>query len=587
MRSRWRGGAHYSGGVDPELALLAVPAVLIIVAVSAVAPKLGVAAPIVLVVVGIGLSYIPGAPEIIVPPEVILSVVLPPILYSAAVNVPLGDFRRNIKAISGLSVLLVIVSAFGSGFLLYWLFPDLQLAAAIALGAVISPPDAVAATAIGKRLGLPPRLVTVLEGEGLVNDATALVMLRSAIAATAGAVTFWGVLGDFVLAVALAIIIGGVIGALTVWFRSKIGDPVLNTAISFAVPFLAFFPAEELHASGVLAVVVAGLITGHASAKYFTAQDRISERINWRTVQLLLENGVFLLMGFELHLIINQVRDEHLGVVQAVLYGLLSTVALVIIRVAFVVPLIALLRRDQRRAEEFGPLMDSTLDRLTSRATEESGRRQKRADRLTRMVARRRSDLAFLTAEGLGWRGGAVLAWSGMRGVVTLAAAQSLPTDLPYRPQLVLIAFTVALVTLVGQGGTLPLVIRRLRVRGSDKAKDREELARLFGEITELGLAPLDNPELRRVDGSSYEPEVVERVRHETRRKAALASERAAADMSGPQVQQHELRLRVLQAERAALLDARASGAYPSRILARAQHLLDQEESRLGTIDGH
>lgn len=570
-----------------ELALLAVPAVLIIVAVSALAPRIGVAAPIVLVVVGIGLSFIPGAPELEVAPEVILSLVLPPILYSAAVNVPLGDFRRNFKAISGLSVLLVIVSAFGSGFLLYWLFPDLSLAAAIALGAVISPPDAVAATAIGKRLGLPPRLVTVLEGEGLVNDATALVMLRSAVAATAGAVTFWGVIGDFVLAVVLAIAIGGVIGAATVWVRSKLGDPVLNTAISFAVPFLAFFPAEEVHASGVLAVVVAGLITGHASAKYFTAQDRISERINWRTMQLLLENGVFLLMGFEINLIIDQVRDEHLGVRQAVLYGLLATLALVVIRVAFVVPLIALLRRDQRRAKEFGPIMDSALDRLTARTTEVSDRHRKRAERLTRMVVRRRSDMAFLTSEGLGWRGGAVLAWSGMRGVVTLAAAQSLPTDLPYRPQLVLIAFTVALVTLVGQGGTLPLLIRKLQVTGSDEAKDRAELAELFEEISELGLAPLDNPDLRRDDGSSYDAEVIERVRVETRRKAALASERAAEDVAGPHVQHHELRRRVLLAERAALLDARATGAYPSRILAKAQQLLDQEETRLGHADGH
>lgn len=130
-----------------------------------------------------------------------------------------------------------------------------------------------------------------------------------------------------------------------------------------------------------------------------------------------------------------------------------------------------------------------------------------------------------------------MLAWSGMRGVVTLAAAQSLPTDLPYRPQLVLIAFTVALVTLVGQGGTLPLLIRKLQVTGSDEAKDRAELAELFEEISELGLAPLDNPDLRRDDGSSYDAEVIERVRVETRRKAALASERAAEDVAGPHVQ--------------------------------------------------
>ena len=174
-----------------ELALLAVVAVLIIVVVSYVAPQLGVAAPVLLVIVGMACSQIPGAPHIFVEPEWILVVVLPPILYSAAVNVPVVDFRRNFKTIGALSVLLVVGSAFGTGLLIWWVLPDIGFAAAVALGAVISPPDAVAATSIGKRLGLPPRLVTILEGEGLVNDATALVLLRTATVAIAGTVTFW------------------------------------------------------------------------------------------------------------------------------------------------------------------------------------------------------------------------------------------------------------------------------------------------------------------------------------------------------------------------------------------------------------
>jgi len=183
-----------------ELALLAGAGVLIIVTVSLFAPRLGVAAPILLVLVGIGCSLVPGAPQVLLDPEWILMIILPPILYAAAVNVPLTDFRRDLGTISSLSVFLVIASAVGSGLLIWWLLPDISFAAAVALGAVISPPDAVAATSIGKRLGLPPRLVTILEGEGLVNDATALVLLRTAIAATAGSVTFWGVAGDFAYA---------------------------------------------------------------------------------------------------------------------------------------------------------------------------------------------------------------------------------------------------------------------------------------------------------------------------------------------------------------------------------------------------
>jgi len=563
-----------------EYAVLAVAGVLIVVAVSAFAPKLGIAAPIVLVVVGIGCSYIPGAPQIDVPPELILSVVLPPILYSSAVNVPLMDFRRNLTAISGLSVLLVVVSAVGSGFLLYWLFPELSLAAAIALGAVISPPDAVAATSIGKRLGLPPRLVTVLEGEGLVNDATALVLLRSAIAASASAVEFLDIAGDFAFAVTVAILLGIAVGFITVWVRSMLRDPVLTTAISFAVPFLAYIPAERVGASGVLAVVVAGIVTGHQSARFFTAQDRISERINWRTAQLLLENGVFLVMGFEINAIVNQVQDDHLGVWQAVGFGLLATIVLVVIRVLFVIPLIASMRRSQRRAKRRQRVLESAYRRLSTR-TPASPREERGLRRWTAMLERRRADAAFLAEQGLGWRGGAVLAWSGMRGVVTLAAAQSLPEDLPYRPQLILVAFTVAIVTLIAQGGTLPVLIRTIGVVGRDAAADRAELASLIDEIGAVGAAALDNPNLVRDNGQPYDPEIVEGLRHHSRRLSEALREQDDPDSSGVHGQRRALRRMMLEAERAALLDARSTGAYSSHILERAQQILDVEESRL------
>jgi NhaP-type Na+/H+ or K+/H+ antiporter len=158
--------------------LLGVLGILIIVVVAVVAPKVGVV-PLILVVVGIAGSLIPGIPAVVVPPEFILAAVLPPILYAAAVNIPIVDFRRNVKAITGLSVLLVIVSALVTGAIFHWLLPQLSLPVAIALGAVVSPPDAVAATSIGRRIGLPPRVVTMLHGESLVNDASALVLLRS------------------------------------------------------------------------------------------------------------------------------------------------------------------------------------------------------------------------------------------------------------------------------------------------------------------------------------------------------------------------------------------------------------------------
>ena len=567
-----------------EYALLGLFGVLAIVLVARFAPRLGVATPLILVVVGIGASFVPGVPDITVPPELILSVVLPPILYSAAVNVPLVDFRRNLKAITGLSVLLVIVSAVITGFALYLVLPDLSLPAAIALGAVISPPDAVAATSIGKRLGLPPRLVTVLEGEGLVNDATALVLLRTAIAASAGAVSLGEIVGDFAYAVAAAILIGTAVGYAMVWVRSKLNDPVLNTTISFTVPFLAFLPAEELNASGVLAVVVAGLITGHNSARYFSSHDRIAERINWRTAQFVLENGVFLVIGIELRALVEQVEVDDLSVLEAVGLGVLASIALVIIRTLFIIPLIAVLRRDQRRAKEKGRYLDSALRRLDDSGEKQEAVSQNSA-RVRRFLTRKRADVAFLTSEGLGWRGGAILAWSGMRGVVTLAAAQSLPTDIPYRPQLILIAFTVAVVTLLGNGGTLPLLIRKLGIVGTDPTADRAELAGLIDEISSVGLATLDNPELLTENGGDFDQEVIGRARGDSIMRSESVAE-LRTGQPGPHQQHRMLRLRVLEAERAALLDARATGSYSSRVMERAQNILDLEESRLAQLSG-
>lgn len=558
-----------------ELAMLAVVAVLIIVVVSYAAPKLGVAAPVLLVLVGMACSRLPGAPELVVEPDWILVVVLPPILYAAAVNVPVVDFRRDFGTIGALSVLLVVVSAFGTGLLIWLLLPDIGFAAAVALGAVISPPDAVAATSIGKRLGLPPRLVTILEGEGLVNDATALVLLRTAVAAIAGTVSFWGALGDFASAVAVGVLVGAVVGVGSVWARSRIREqPVLTTAISFVVPFLAYLPAEELHASGVIAVVTAGLITGHQSARRFTAHDRIAERTNWRTVQLLLENGVFLLMGFEITTV---VADVDSSVWRAVAIGLLATAALTVLRVAFVVPLIAMLRRQQRGAGRMLERIEAVLDRLIARGPRPGG--QRRYAKATHMLRRRHADAVFFANEGLGWRGGAVLAWSGMRGVVTLAAAQSLPTDVPHRAELVLIAFTVAIATLVVQGGTLPLLIKVLGIQGTDADHERRELARLAAEVNAASQALLDNPDLRRENGEPFDDALLDGAR-ERSTATADAIDTLLTEPDSPLRQRFELQRLILDAQQNALLDARAEGTYSSHTLARAQHVIDNAAAR-------
>ncbi|HEU4850045.1 MAG TPA: sodium:proton antiporter [Terrimesophilobacter sp.] len=573
-----------------EYALAIVIGLVTIVAVAAFSKKLGVAAPLILVVVGIGISYIPGVGPIELPPEVILSGILPLLLYAAAINVPLVDFRRNLDSISGLSVVLVIATSFGTGLLLWWILPDLDLAAGIALGAIISPTDAVAATALGKRLGLPPRLVTILEGESLVNDATALVLLRSAIAATAGAVTLWGVIGDFVWAAAGAIAVGLVVGFVTVFVRSKLHDPVLDTAISFAVPFIAFIPAEEANTSGVLAVVVAGLYAGANSAKRFTPQARISERLNWHTLKFVLENGVFLLMGVEISSIVSHVDPTVLSLQSTVLLGLLMTVVIVLLRGLFVGPLLFYIRRRAKLQERQNQRFGESLERVRQ-LTLENERLIRRRDRLAQLYRRRSIDIQKQREAGLDWRGGAILSWSGMRGVVTLAAAQTLPRDVPYGPQLILVAFTVAIVTLLVQGGTLPWIIRLSGIRGTDRAADRRELATLLDEIAAAGLAILDNPELELPGGAGVDEIVLDRVRNDTLLGAESAWERAEIGVGAdalaqsPHQQYRFLRRQIIDAERTALLDAMADGAYSSRIITRAQTMLDLEETRLEQID--
>ncbi len=568
-----------------ELGLLGVIGIAVLVAVAVLSQRVGVASPLILVVVGIGLSFVPGVPSFRIPDEWILTGILPPLLYAAAIKTPVMDFRRNLTPIASLSVALVVVSALVTGLLLHALLPGLGFAAAVALGAVVSPPDAVAATSIGRRLGLPPRLLTVLEGEGLVNDATALVLLRSAIAASAGALSGVGsAVADFAFAVVVAVLVGYFVGVVTVFLRARLDDPVLDTAISLAVPFVAFIPAEELGASGVLAVVVAGIYTGHRSASHLDARARISDNVNWRTVQFLLENGVFLLIGLEIRSLLQDIDESLLTVAQTVQIGLLTTLVLVVVRFLWVFPLVLLMRRLPSRAARRSYQLRRGLARLTRQGSLDA-RQERRRRVLNRLYQRRQADLELERREGFSWKGATVFGWSGMRGVVTLAAAQSLPESFAYREQLVLIAFTVAVTTLLVQGSTLPALIRILRIEGIDAGTDREESATLFDELRTEGLRVLDHPQAVLGEGVPVDDAVLERVRTDTGARSEVEWERARLSeqklVRSPHRQYRDLRLAVLAAEREALLAARSRGTYSSRVLANAQRILDVEETRL------
>ena len=593
-----------------ELLLVAVAAIVVVVAVAIFSGRIGIAAPLILVVLGIGVGYIPGVPLIRPEPEIILVAVLPPLLYSAAVNVPVLDLRRNIGPIAGLSVVLVIVSALIIGLLLHLVVPNLPFAAGVALGAVVAPTDAVAATSIGKRLGLPPRLVTILEGESLVNDATSLVLLRTALAAVAGSFVFWQAVGTFAYAVVVAVLVGWVAGMVTVWVRSKLSNPVYDTVLSFAVPFIAFVPTEYLNASGVLAVVVTGLYSGHHAAKKFSATARVNERLNWRTVQFVLENGVFLLMGVELHALVEDVGRSDLRLTHTLLLAIGVVVVLIVLRVGFMVPMIWSLQRSLPRYEARAAGMQRLAERVEAIPEEslpETGTRARsRLSQVSRIAARTAADLQHAREQGLDRRGGLILGWSGMRGVVTLAAAQSIPTTVTYRSQLIVIAFLVAVITLLLHGLTLPALIHRLKPAGPTRNDRKQELVSLYQDLVEEGSTALEGALEREHERSEQDPEHHEPSEFTVKRARASVRESLAplafsmtmtqttstpteksARMADEALSYLRLARVVLDAQRAALLEERAIGQYSSETLRAAESALDAHELRLTPPQKH
>ncbi len=413
--------------------------------------------------------------------------------------------------------------------------------AAFAIGAVVAPPDAVAATSIGRRIGLPRRIVTILEGESLLNDATALVALNTALAAT---VAWYLVAGDFVVAAGGGVLIGMLFFFVVGFARKQITDPVIDSALSFLTPFAAYVTAEQLHiplgpdheahASGVVAVVVAGLLLGHKAPILQTAQSRIAERLNWRSIQFLLEGGVFLLIGLQARSIITNAFSGDLSTGLVLGVCLATLVAVIVLRLVWVFPARYLLVR--KRAEVGGKKPPWTY--------------------------------TFL------------LGWAGMRGVVTLAAAFVIPEDTPHRDVLLLIAFTVTAGTLFIQGLSLPWVARRLRVPSPDPGADALARANLIHQASLAGLAKLD--ELDEDDPLS----VTENIRDRVRRRDNAAWERiGASEDETPSEIYNRRRQVMIDAERTRVLEIRDTGTVASEVVDQVLSMLDVEESMLDYSD--
>ncbi|HWD63139.1 MAG TPA: cation:proton antiporter, partial [Humibacter sp.] len=348
-----------------ELLVIIVVGLLVIGAATMIGPRLGIASPLVLVVIGVAVSFLPIFASVEIEPEWILAGVLPPLLYSSAVSMPSMNFRREFGAISGLSVVLVVGSALLLGLFFMLVIPGLGFAWGVALGAVISPTDAVA-TSIIKKTSTSKRVVAILDGESLLNDATALVLLRTAIIAAAATFSFWGTIGSFAYSVVVAVVIGWLVGWLNLVVRKRVSDPTVNTVISFTVPFVAAVPAELFGASGLVAAVVAGIITGIRAPRMLSPQNRLSDTQNWHTVELVLEGAVFLTMGLQLKAIVEQVEKDHAGVGTAVIIAVVALVLTIVIRAAFVAPLLALLSRRIRRTSKMKPRLQDLQEQMTT-----------------------------------------------------------------------------------------------------------------------------------------------------------------------------------------------------------------------------
>jgi monovalent cation/hydrogen antiporter len=515
-----------------EIAFELVALAIVVLAGTALADRVRFPAPLGLVVVGIVASYVPGVPTVHLSPDVVLLGLLPPLLYAAAIQTSLVDFNANRRPILLLSVGLVVFTSIGVGVLVHALLPGIHWWTALAIGAVVAPPDAVAATAIGRRIGLPRRIVTILEGESLFNDATALVALRTAVAAGAGGVEAWRVGGDFLVASIGGAAIGVGVFVVVARLRRHVTDPILDTAISFVVPFATYIISEEAHSSGVVSVVVTGLLLGHKAPIIQTAQSRIAERMNWRTIAYFLENTVFLLIGLQAQWILQDVRDGGVSTGRVVAVCGLTLLACIVLRIVWVFFARYLLIRP-------GP--DPNTGQVPP---------------------------ASFTL---------LLGWAGMRGVVTLAAAFVIPADAPYREVLLLVAFTVVAGTLFIQGLSLPMLARRLHVPSPDPLEDALARATVLQQASKAGFKKLKELEYDDRMGVF----VLLKQRIEQRNFAEWERLGTVADQESPSELYTRVRLEMIGAERQRVLEIRKAGTVASEVISDVLAMLDVEESML------
>jgi CPA1 family monovalent cation:H+ antiporter len=528
-----------------------------VAALATLAARIKVPYPILLVIGGSVLGFLPGLPRVKLDPELVFLLFLPPLLYVSAIFTSWRDFRANIRPITFLAVGLVLMTTFIVGAVIHAVTP-LPWAAAFVLGAIVSPTDAIAATTVAQRLGVPRRIVTILEGESLVNDATGIVAYRVAVAAViTGAFSIWEAGLQFVVGAVGGVAVGLAVGWLVIWTRRHISEePSIQNIVSLLTPFVAYLAAEELphamwvrlhdlvgapadlHFSGVLAVVTTGLYIGRKSPTVTSSGTRLQGFGTWQLIAFLLNGLIFILIGLQLDRVVDSLDEFTAG--ELILYAVLVSVTVVVVRVIWVFPATYVPRWVSRSLRERDPAPS--------------------------------------------WRSVSIIAWTGMRGVISLAAALSLPFQtasggpFPGRDLIIFLTFSVILATLVFQGLSLPPLIKALGLEDDRIGEKEESKGRI--KVADAALQRLD--ELKVEDW--VREDTAERVEGLYNYRRNRFTSRFDGDPDGVEERSanyQRLMGELLVAQRQRLIQLRDEGIIGDDAMHRIERDLDLEESRL------
>ncbi len=520
---------------------------VLLVSFTALANKKKLPYPVLLVLAGLVIGFIPNLPELVVDPEIIFVIILPPLLYDAASKTSWHEFKTSIRPIASLSITLVFFTTVSVAITAYYFIPGFSWPLAFVLGAVVSPPDAVAATSIIKGLGLNKKVITIIEGESLMNDASALIAYRYAlVAVTTGTFVFWKAGLQFLLVAGGGIIVGILIGYLLAWVHKTIANnPVVQTSFTLLSPFISYLTAEQFHLSGVLAVVCTGLVIAWRAPEVFTYQTRMRTKAIWETLMFLLHGFVFILIGLQLPLILKDLGNY--SALKILGYGLLISLITIVVRIIWVFSNVYFQRIFQKNVVD----IDET--------------------------------------ESNNWKNVSIIAWTGTRGIISLATALALPllltdgSSFPKRYTIIFIAFIVVFTTLVIQGLSLPLLVRCLKIKPQDNTITEENELKLHLALSTLHFIenelPTADSTLKKSLKLKYEI-LVKQFTEETR-KHARAKRKHIEVQAAPTDDITTIQLEVSKYKRTILLQLHKDGEYTNAVIQKAEREMDIDELKL------